>query len=62
MAAWGLVGIFISRCVMPRETREFRFKIDCFTPETIPMARLAEYMADLADLSRDYQECPLCEA
>ena len=35
---------------MPRETREFRFKIDCFTPETIPMARLAEYMADLADL------------
>ena len=35
---------------MPRETREFGFKIDCFTPETIPMARLAEYMADLAAL------------
>lgn len=29
---------------------EFRFKIDVFTPETIPMARLAEYMTDLAKL------------
>ena len=28
--------------------REFRFKIDAYTRETIPMARLAEYMADLA--------------
>lgn len=27
---------------------EYKFKIDGFTPETIPMARLAEYMADIA--------------
>lgn len=27
---------------------EYRFVIDAFAPETIPMARLAEYMADLA--------------
>jgi hypothetical protein len=26
------------------------FKIDAYTPQTIPMARLAEYMADVADL------------
>lgn len=29
---------------------ELRFKIDAFRPETIPMARLAEYMAALAAL------------
>jgi hypothetical protein len=29
---------------------EFTFRIDIFTPETLPMARLAEYMAALADL------------
>lgn len=29
---------------------ELRFKIDAFRPETIPMARLAEYMAGLAAL------------
>ena len=28
--------------------QEFRFKIDKFTPDTLPMARLAEYMADFA--------------
>ncbi|MBZ9976134.1 hypothetical protein [Mesorhizobium sp. BR-1-1-10] len=27
---------------------EYRFKIDAYTPETMPMARLAEYMAELA--------------
>ncbi len=27
---------------------ELRFKIDVFTPDTLPMARLAEYMSDLA--------------
>jgi hypothetical protein len=27
---------------------EFRFRIDAWTPETIPMARLAEYMTQLA--------------
>lgn len=29
---------------------EYKFKIDAYTPETIPMARLAAYMGDLADL------------
>jgi hypothetical protein len=33
----------------PRDA-EYRFKIDAFTPDTIPMARLAEYMAELAVL------------
>jgi hypothetical protein len=27
---------------------EYRFEIDAFTPESLPMARLAEYMTDLA--------------
>jgi len=30
--------------------REQRFKIDAYTPRTFPMARLAEYMGDLASL------------
>jgi len=30
--------------------REFSFTIDAFTPDTIPMARLAQYMADFAVL------------
>jgi hypothetical protein len=29
---------------------QYEFRIDVFTPETLPMARLAEYMADLAAL------------
>lgn len=29
---------------------EFRFRIDVYTPDTLPMARLAEYMADVATL------------
>jgi hypothetical protein len=29
---------------------EYRFKIDAYSPETMPMARLAEYMSDLATL------------
>ena len=35
---------------MPKKSKycEYRFKIDAYTPETIPMARLAEYLADLA--------------
>lgn len=32
-----------------RKPTEFRFKIGAYTPDTIPMARLAEYMAALAD-------------
>jgi len=34
---------------MPR-ANEYTLRIDIFTPSTIPMARLAEYMAALADL------------
>lgn len=30
--------------------REYRFEIDAYTPETIPMGRLAEYMHDFATL------------
>lgn len=32
------------------ETFEYIFRIDAFTPDTMPMARLADYMAALADL------------
>jgi len=32
------------------EWKELRFKIDSYTPATIPMARLAEYMTELAML------------
>lgn len=35
---------------MATKRQEYRFRIDAFTPETIPMARLAEYMTDLATL------------
>lgn len=31
-----------------RDMAEFRFKIDAYTPATIPMGRLAEYMGQLA--------------
>ena len=30
--------------------REYRFEIEGYTPDTIPMARLAQYMGDLAEL------------
>lgn len=33
-----------------RKHREYKFEIDAFTPSTIPMARLAEYVADLAKM------------
>jgi len=33
-----------------RKHREYRFEIDAFTPATIPMARLAEYVSDLAKM------------
>jgi len=33
-----------------RKQREYRFEIDAFTPDTIPMARLAEYVSDLAKM------------
>jgi hypothetical protein len=35
---------------MKNPAQEYRFKIDAFTPDTIPMARLAEYLTDLAAL------------
>ncbi len=34
---------------MPKR-HEYRFRIDAFTPDTLPMARLAQYMADLATM------------
>lgn len=34
----------------PVEGTEYRFKIDAYNPETMPMARLAQYMAELANL------------
>ena len=38
------------RVQRPKGSRaaEYRFKINAYTPETMPMARLAEYMAELA--------------
>lgn len=33
-----------------RKHREYKFEIDAFTPATIPMARLAEYVSDLAKM------------
>jgi hypothetical protein len=32
------------------KNREYRFEIDSYTPSTIPMARLAEYVSDLAKM------------
>ena len=32
------------------EKREYRLKIDAYSPETMPMARLAEYLSDMATL------------
>lgn len=32
----------------PRTPVEYRFKIDAFTPESIPLARLSQYLGDLA--------------
>ncbi len=34
----------------PQSQYEYRFVIDAFTPATIPMSRLAEYMAEVANL------------
>lgn len=33
-----------------RKPREYRFEIDAFTPETIPLSRLSQYLADLSRL------------
>jgi len=29
---------------------EYRFKIDAYTPDTMPMSRLAEYMRELSEM------------
>jgi hypothetical protein len=34
----------------PRKPREYRFEIDAFTPDTIPLARLSQYLADVAKM------------
>ena len=39
--------------------REYTFKIDAYTPETMPMARLAEYLRDLADMLGEQQNIHL---
>jgi hypothetical protein len=39
-----------SEAAMPNAPIEYRFKIEAYSPETIPMARLAEYMMDMAIL------------
>lgn len=38
---------------------EYRFKIDAYTPETMPMARLAEYIAELATMLGEAQSVHL---
>lgn len=40
---------------MARKRREYELRIDAYSPETIPMVRLAEYMADLATLLGEYK-------
>jgi hypothetical protein len=32
----------------PKNPREYRFEIDAFSPDTIPLARLSQYLGDLA--------------
>ena len=32
----------------PHKPREYRFETDAFTPETIPLYRLSQYLGDLA--------------
>jgi hypothetical protein len=42
-----------------RGDREYRFKIDAFTPETMPMARLAEYIRELAAILGEHKSVHL---
>jgi len=39
--------------------REYRFKIDAYSPETMPLSRLTEYLRDLADLFGENQSVHL---
>ena len=41
------------------ERREYRLKIEAYAPETMPMKRLAEYLADMAVLLGDEVRCTL---
>lgn len=40
---------------MARKRRQYELRIEAFSPDTIPMVRLAEYMADLATLLGEYK-------
>jgi hypothetical protein len=40
---------------MAKRRREYILKIDAYSPDTIPMVRLAEYMADLATLLGEHK-------
>ncbi len=40
---------------MPTKRREYELRIEAYSPDTIPMVRLAEYMADLATLLGEYK-------
>jgi hypothetical protein len=35
---------------MPDDRVEYRFILESYTPETIPQTKIAQYLADLADL------------
>lgn len=53
MLSLGLIGGTVAgRTKKPkqRRLREYKFRIDAFAPDTMPMARLAEYLRDLAVL------------
>ncbi|MBV8460013.1 MAG: hypothetical protein JO009_03915 [Candidatus Eremiobacteraeota bacterium] len=43
------------------EARIYRFKIDAYTPTTMPMARLAEYIVDLANLLGEHPNVHLID-
>lgn len=40
---------------MAKRRREYVFRIDAFSPETMPMVRLAEYLSDLSTLLGEYK-------
>lgn len=51
--------------IMPRKSkknlRKYRFKIEAYSPETMPLGRLAEYLADLAILFGEDESVHLIE-
>ncbi|MDQ2843747.1 MAG: hypothetical protein M3Y72_22445 [Acidobacteriota bacterium] len=38
----------------PKNPREYRFEIDAFSPETIPLVRLSQYLGDLARIMGEH--------